>query len=58
MADPKTKDYKSKEEHREGYKVQGSYRLLEPDHKTVRVVDYTSDKKQGFVAKVYYKKHE
>ncbi|CAH1119902.1 unnamed protein product [Phaedon cochleariae] len=58
VADHKHKDYKSKHETRDGYKVKGSYSLLEPDHKTIRVVDYVSDKKLGFVAKVSYKKHQ
>lgn len=58
MADHKHKDYKSKHETRDGYKVKGTYSLLEPDHKTIRVVDYVSDKKLGFVAKVSYKKHQ
>ncbi|XP_063920695.1 adult-specific cuticular protein ACP-22-like [Zophobas morio] len=58
VADHKTKDYKDKHEVRDGYKVKGRYSLLEPDHKTVRVVDYTSDKKQGFVAKVSWRKHD
>lgn len=57
VADHKHKDYKSKHEVRDGYKVKGTYSLLEPDHKTIRIVDYESDKKQGFVAKVSYKKH-
>ncbi|CAG9826416.1 unnamed protein product [Diabrotica balteata] len=56
VADHKNKDYKSKTESREGDKVKGSYSLLEPDHKTVRVVDYVSDKKLGFIAKVSYRK--
>lgn len=58
VADHKHKDYKSKHEVRDGYKVKGTYSLLEPDHKTIRVVDYVSDKKLGFIAKVSYKKHE
>ncbi|XP_045462870.1 adult-specific cuticular protein ACP-22-like [Harmonia axyridis] len=58
VADHKHKDYKSKHEERDGYKVKGSYSLLEPDHKTIRVVDYVSDKKTGFIAKVSYKKHQ
>ncbi|CAG9864154.1 unnamed protein product [Phyllotreta striolata] len=57
VADHKHKDYKSKHETRDGYKVKGTYSLLEPDHKTIRVVDYVSDKKLGFIAKVSYKKH-
>ncbi|KAJ8969737.1 hypothetical protein NQ317_006398 [Molorchus minor] len=57
VADHKHKDYKSKHEERDGYKVKGTYSLLEPDHKTIRVVDYVSDKKLGFIAKVSYKKH-
>ncbi|KAJ8915820.1 hypothetical protein NQ315_004632, partial [Exocentrus adspersus] len=58
VADHKHKDYKSKHETRDGYKVKGTYSLLEPDHKTIRVVDYVSDKKLGFIAKVSYKKHQ
>ncbi|NP_001280523.1 adult-specific cuticular protein ACP-22 precursor [Tribolium castaneum] len=57
IRDHKTKDYHQKHEVRDGYKVKGTYSLLEPDHKTVRVVDYTSDKKRGFVARVSYKPH-
>nr|XP_023014335.1 adult-specific cuticular protein ACP-22-like [Leptinotarsa decemlineata]AYA49969.1 cuticular protein 60 [Leptinotarsa decemlineata] len=58
VADHKHKDYKSKHETRDGYKVKGTYSLLEPDHKTIRVIDYVSDKKLGFIAKVSYKKHQ
>jgi hypothetical protein len=57
VADHRTKDFKSKHEVRDGYKVKGTYSLLEPDHKTVRVVDYVSDKKRGFIARVSYRKH-
>ncbi|XP_074027832.1 adult-specific cuticular protein ACP-22-like [Leptinotarsa decemlineata] len=58
VADHKHKDFKSKHETRDGYKVKGTYSLLEPDHKTIRVVDYVSDKKLGFIAKVSYKKYQ
>nr|CAH7753749.1 unnamed protein product [Callosobruchus chinensis] len=58
VGDHHTKDYKSKHEVREGHKVKGTYSLLEPDHKTIRIVDYVADKKQGFIAKVSHKKHE
>lgn len=55
--DDKHHDYKSKHEERDGYKVKGTYSLLQPDGH-VRTVDYHSDHKQGWVAKVTYKKHE
>ncbi|KAK9885927.1 hypothetical protein WA026_013805 [Henosepilachna vigintioctopunctata] len=58
VADHKHKDYKSKHETRDGYKVKGTYSLLEPDHKTIRVVEYEADKKTGFIAKVSHKKHQ
>ncbi|CAH1972627.1 unnamed protein product [Acanthoscelides obtectus] len=58
VADHHTKDYKSKHEVRDGHKVKGTYSLLEPDHKTIRIVDYVADKKHGFIAKVSHKKHE
>ncbi|XP_065172433.1 adult-specific cuticular protein ACP-22-like [Atheta coriaria] len=57
VADDKHHDHKDKHEEREGDKVKGSYSLLEPDGKTIRVVEYTADHKQGWNAKVSYKHH-
>ncbi|KAG8236202.1 hypothetical protein J437_LFUL015576 [Ladona fulva] len=50
--DPHTGDIKNQHEERDGDFVKGSYSLQEPDG-TVRIVDYTADKFNGFNAKVY-----
>ncbi|KAG8237001.1 hypothetical protein J437_LFUL017417 [Ladona fulva] len=50
--DPHTGDIKNQHEERDGDFVKGSYSLHEPDG-TVRIVDYTADKFNGFNAKVY-----
>ncbi|KAG8238637.1 hypothetical protein J437_LFUL018344 [Ladona fulva] len=50
--DPHTGDIKNQHEERDGDFVKGSYSLHEADG-TVRIVDYTADKFNGFNAKVY-----
>ncbi|KAG8236744.1 hypothetical protein J437_LFUL016999 [Ladona fulva] len=50
--DPHTGDIKGQWEERDGDIVKGSYSLHEPDG-TVRVVDYTADKYNGFNAVVH-----
>lgn len=57
MADKKHHDFHGQHEVRDGDKVQGVYSLVEPDGKTVRVVHYESDHKQGFRANVKHEKH-
>lgn len=49
--DEHTGDIKSQHETRDGDKVQGYYTLVQPDGKR-RIVHYTADKVNGFVAKV------
>jgi hypothetical protein len=51
VKDPKTGDHKSQWEHRDGDVVKGEYTLDEADG-THRVVEYSSDKKNGFNAVV------
>lgn len=51
VKDPHTGDHKEAWEARDGDVVKGSYSLYEPDG-THRVVDYTSDKHNGFSATV------
>lgn len=51
VKDPKTGDHKSQWETRDGDVVKGSYTVDEADG-TQRVVEYTSDKKNGFNAVV------
>ncbi|XP_046392101.1 cuticle protein 19-like [Ischnura elegans] len=50
--DPHTGDIKNQWEERDGDYVKGSYSLHEPDG-TVRIVEYTADKHNGFNAKVH-----
>ncbi|KAG8237002.1 hypothetical protein J437_LFUL017418 [Ladona fulva] len=50
--DPHTGDIKNQHEERDGDFVKGSYSLHESDG-TVRIVEYTADKINGFNAKVY-----
>ncbi|XP_050303463.1 adult-specific cuticular protein ACP-20-like [Anthonomus grandis grandis] len=54
--DPHTKDHKSQEEHRDHDKVKGSYVVHEPDG-TKRIVEYTSNKHDGFQAVVRREGH-
>lgn len=51
VEDPHTGDHKSQHEVRDGDVVKGQYQLLEPDG-TIRTVDYTADKHNGFNAVV------
>ncbi|XP_055645156.1 adult-specific cuticular protein ACP-20-like [Toxorhynchites rutilus septentrionalis] len=51
VKDHKTGDNKQQWEHRDGDVVKGQYSLYEPDG-TKRIVDYTSDKHNGFQAHV------
>lgn len=51
VEDPHTGDKKSQHETRSGDVVKGQYQLVEPDG-TIRTVDYTSDKHNGFNAVV------
>lgn len=51
VKDPHTDDEKEAWEARHGDQVKGSYSLTEPDG-TKRIVDYTSDKHNGFNAVV------
>lgn len=51
VKDPKTGDHKSQWEHRDGDVVKGEYTVDEADG-THRVVEYSSDKKNGFNAVV------
>ena len=51
MKDAHTGDVKNQWETRDGDVVKGSYSLVEPDG-TIRIVDYTSDKHNGFNAVV------
>ncbi|KAL1505351.1 hypothetical protein ABEB36_004938 [Hypothenemus hampei] len=54
--DPHTKDHKSQEEHRDHDKVKGHYVVHEPDG-TKRIVEYTSNKHDGFQAVVKREGH-
>jgi hypothetical protein len=49
--DTHTQDIKEQAEKRDGDKVEGYYKLVEPDGNT-RTVHYTSDKHKGFHAQV------
>ncbi|PSN33406.1 hypothetical protein C0J52_15265 [Blattella germanica] len=51
VKDEHTHDIKEQHEKRDGHKVEGHYKLVEPDG-TTRIVHYTSDKHTGFHAKV------
>lgn len=52
MSDYHTGDVKSQHETRDGDVVKGSYSLVEPDG-TIRTVEYTADKVNGFNAVVH-----
>ncbi|XP_021917288.1 cuticle protein 19-like isoform X2 [Zootermopsis nevadensis] len=51
VKDEHTHDIKEQYEKRDGDKVEGYYKLVEPDG-TVRTVKYTADKHTGFIAQV------
>nr|AWK28364.1 cuticular protein [Nilaparvata lugens] len=53
VQDDHTGDVKSQKESREGDSVKGYYTLVQPDGKK-RIVEYSADKKTGFVANVRY----
>nr|AWK28341.1 cuticular protein [Nilaparvata lugens] len=53
VKDDHTYDIKSQKEARDGDHVTGVYTLLQPDGRT-RIVEYSSDKKTGFIANVHY----
>jgi hypothetical protein len=52
VSDYHTGDVKSQHEHRDGDVVKGQYSLVEPDG-SIRTVDYTADKHNGFNAVVH-----
>lgn len=52
IKDPHTGDIKSQAETRDGDVVKGQYSLVEPDG-SIRTVDYTADKHNGFNAVVH-----
>ncbi|XP_050303465.1 cuticle protein 7-like [Anthonomus grandis grandis] len=54
--DPHTHDEKSQHEHRDHDQVKGGYTLHEPDG-TKRIVEYTSNKHDGFQAVVHREGH-
>ncbi|XP_075971035.1 cuticle protein 19-like [Anticarsia gemmatalis] len=56
VKDPHTHDIKRHHESRHGDVVKGEYSLHQPDG-TIRVVEYSSDKKTGFNANVHQKGH-
>ncbi|XP_069705119.1 cuticle protein-like [Periplaneta americana] len=56
VKDEHTHDIKEQHEKRDGDKVTGYYKLVEPDG-TTRIVHYTSDKHTGFHAQVERKGH-
>ncbi|KAL0266860.1 UNVERIFIED_CONTAM: hypothetical protein PYX00_009296 [Menopon gallinae] len=56
VEDPHTHDMKSQWEKRDGDKVVGRYTIAEPDG-TLRIVDYTADKHNGFNAVVRREGH-
>jgi hypothetical protein len=51
VKDPHTHDIKEQAEKRDGDRVEGYYKLVEPDG-TTRTVHYTADKHNGFQANV------
>lgn len=51
VRDPRTGDFKAHQERRDGHNVRGQYSMLESDG-TRRVVDYSSDSRNGFNANV------
>lgn len=51
--DSYTNDVKSQFETRNGDLVQGRYSLVEPDGKSVRIVEYSADDANGFNARVH-----
>nr|CAH7728766.1 unnamed protein product [Callosobruchus chinensis] len=56
VRDPKTGDYKSHHESRDGDVVKGFYTVLDPDG-VLRIVRYTADDKHGFRAVVDRQQH-
>ncbi|CAH1982770.1 unnamed protein product [Acanthoscelides obtectus] len=56
VRDPKTGDYKSHHESRDGDVVKGFYTVLDPDG-ALRIVRYTADDKHGFRAVVDRREH-
>jgi hypothetical protein len=56
VKDTHTHDIKEQAEKRDGDKVEGYYKLVEPDG-TTRTVHYTADKHTGFHAKVVRSGH-
>nr|CAI5833956.1 unnamed protein product [Callosobruchus analis] len=56
VRDPKTGDYKSHHESRDGDVVKGFYTVLDPDG-ALRIVRYTADDKHGFRAVVDRQQH-
>jgi hypothetical protein len=56
IKDAHTKDTKEQAEKRDGDKVEGYYKLVEPDG-TTRTVHYTADKHTGFQAQVLRSGH-
>jgi Insect cuticle protein len=54
--EPSTGDIKQQKESAENGKVTGQYWLVEPDGETKRIVDYTADDTNGFIANVRYEK--
>ena len=56
VSDDHTHDIKEHHEKRDGDKVEGYYKLVEPDG-TTRTVHYTADKHNGFNAKVVKSGH-
>lgn len=56
VQDPHTGDYKTAHEYRDGDVVKGSYSVHDPDG-TLRTVEYTADKENGFNAVVHKTGH-
>ncbi|XP_065210784.1 cuticle protein 19-like [Planococcus citri] len=56
VEDPHTGDVKSQQEYRDGDVLKGSYTVHDPDG-TVRTVEYTADKDNGFNAVVHKSGH-
>lgn len=56
VQDPHTGDYKTAHEYRDGDVVKGSYSVHDPDG-TLRTVEYTADKENGFNAIVHKTGH-
>ena len=51
VKDPHTHDIKEQAEKRDGDKVEGYYKLVEPDG-TTRTIRYTADHHEGFLAQI------